>query len=223
VQRIKVQMATPQLVTRSLIAVMAAVQVMAMIGGSSAGGSSNRFAPDFAVWGPGVSDGEWWRMITAGFLHYGLLHILFNCWALYAMGGAVESALGRWRYLGLFVVSVLGGSAGSLLLEPGALAAGASGGVFGVMAAGVIATRKAGIPFNASGYGPTLLMNFVLTFAIPGISIGGHAGGAAVGGLAGLLLFAHVRRRNDAKKDMAALVILAVLCLAVGVFAAGRA
>jgi membrane associated rhomboid family serine protease len=216
-------MATPQLVTRSLIAIMAAVQVMSMMGGDGTTSSSNRFAPEFAVWGPGVADGEWWRMITAGFLHFGLLHILFNCWALYAMGGAIENALGRWRYLGLFLVSVLGGSAGALLLEPGAYSAGASGGVFGVMAAGVVATRKAGIPFNASGYGPTLVMNFVLTFAVPGISVGGHAGGAAVGALAGFMMFAQLRRRNDAKKDAAALVILAILCVAIGVIAAGRA
>jgi membrane associated rhomboid family serine protease len=213
------------LATQGLIAVMAAVQVVAMAGGSSGGvglGSGNRLAGDWALFGPSVNDGEWWRLVTAGFLHYGLLHILFNCFALWNLGGMIEGLLGKTRYLGLFLVSVLGGSAGALLLSPNALTAGASGGVFGVMAAGVVATRRAGIPFNASGYGPTLVMNIIFTFSIPGISIGGHAGGAVAGAAAGALMFTNVRTRNAAARDAAALIGLAVLFAAIGIVAAAR-
>lgn len=225
-QRMRVRLAQPAIVTQALIAVMAAVQVVSLMGGGSSGvglGSDNRLADDWALWGPAVRDGEWWRLLTAGFLHYGLLHILFNCWALWALGRTIESVLGRVRYLGLFVVSVLGGSAGALLLSPNALTAGASGGVFGILAAGVVVSRRAGIPFNASGYGPTLVMNIIITLTIPGISIGGHAGGAIAGALAATAMVTDVRRRNRPGRDAAAIVVLAVVFVAVAVAAAARA
>lgn len=224
-QRAKLRMAQPMLATQALIAIMAAVQAMAMLGGSSSGvglGSSNRLASDFALFGPAVKDGEVWRLVTAGFLHYGLIHILFNCWALWAMGGTLESLLGKTRYVGLFLVAVLGGSAGALLMSPYALTAGASGGVFGVMAAGLVASRRAGIPFNASGYGPTLVMNIIITFTIPGISIGGHAGGAVAGALCGAALFTNVRKRNDPRRDALAIVGIGVLCIIIAIAAAAR-
>ncbi len=166
---------------------MVAVQVVAMTGSRSAGiglGSDNRLAADWALWGPAVRNGEWWRLVTAGFLHYGLLHIFFNCWALWALGRGIESLLGRWRYVGLFLVSVLGGSAGALLMSPNALTAGASGGVFGILAAGVVISRRGGHPVQRQRLRPTLVMNIIITFTIPGISVGGHAGGAVAGALA---------------------------------------
>jgi membrane associated rhomboid family serine protease len=213
-------MAQPAIATKLLLAIMAAVQVVAMMGGGSAGvdlGSSNRLARDWALFGPFVRDGEWYRLLTAGFLHYGLIHILFNGFALWNLGQTLESLLGKGRFLGLFIVAVLGGSAGALLFSPTALTAGASGGVFGVMAAGLIATQRAGIPFNASGFGPTLVMNIIITFTIPGISIGGHGGGAVAGALAGFVLFRQLRKRNDVRHDAAALIGLGVLFVALGI------
>ena len=92
-------------------------------------------AGDLAIYGPSIEDGEWWRLVTGAFVHSGLLHIGFNAYLLWFLGGALERYAGTVRLLAIFFVSVLWGSAGALLLEPDAATVGASGGVFGLMAA----------------------------------------------------------------------------------------
>jgi membrane associated rhomboid family serine protease len=180
----------------------------------------------FGVDGPDVANGEWWRLLTAGFLHYGLIHLGMNSWAMWNVGQALERSLGRWRFLSLFVVSVLGGSAGSILLDGNALAAGASGGLFGFFAAGFMGSRAKGVPFGASGWGPTLLLNMVFTLTIPGISIGGHAGGAVAGAICGYVLMGRrsligTKASRD-QQDILVLVGVGLLAVVIALLAAYR-
>jgi membrane associated rhomboid family serine protease len=172
----------------------------------------------FASNGPdmGVANGEWWRLITSGFLHFTILHIGFNMYILWQLGHSLEPALGTWKFIGLYVVSLLGGSFGALLLTPFGLTGGASGAVFGLATAATIASRQRGIPFNAS-WGPTLLINLVITFAIPRISIGGHIGGMIFGGIAGALLMHPRLRDKDARRDLAMLIGLSAVAVVLAI------
>src|ERR1700704_3281575 len=90
----------------------------------------------------GVANGEWWRLITAAFLHYGPLHLGMNMFSLYFVGSILEQIVGRWRYLLLYLVSGLAGSAGALVVTPNAPTAGASGAIFGVLGALFILERR---------------------------------------------------------------------------------
>ena len=138
-----------------------------------------------------VASGEVWRIFTAGFLHApgNPLHLLFNMFALYILGGLLEPAVGRLRFALIYLVSLLAGSFGALLLQPTGFTIGASGAVFGMMSAAIVVMRNRGISPMESGLGIWLGLNLAITFLIPGISIGGHIGGLVGGGLAALLLF----------------------------------
>lgn len=173
-------------VTVTLVAVNVALFVLSMSGGNIASG--NRLAPDLALFGPAVAAGEWYRLITAGFLHYGLLHVGFNMYILYQLGQQLEVSLGKVRFALLYLTALLGGSFGALLISPNALTAGASGAVFGLMGALAMQLRSRGINVLQTSIGSLLIMNLVLTFAIRGISIGGHLGGLVAGAVAGFLL-----------------------------------
>ena len=141
-----------------------------------------------------LDDGEWWRLVTAGFVHFGLLHVAMNMLLLFQLGRMLEPALGSARFALLYAVSLLGGSAGAVLLSPDALTGGASGAVFGLMAAAVVGVRgRGGNPF-ATGLGATFAINIVITLAIPGISIGGHFGGAIAGAACGAAMLPPARR-----------------------------
>ena len=175
--------------TGTLIAlnVLAYIAEMAQgVGVRGVGGSS--IVQDGAVFGPAVADGEWWRMITGGFLHAGLIHIGFNMYLLWIIGGALERYAGPGRTLAIYFSAVLWGSAGALLFSPDALTVGASGGVFGLMAAVYLLERQRGVALLGSTVGMLLLINLVITFVLPGISIGGHLGGILGGAAAGFIL-----------------------------------
>src|ERR671934_241168 len=90
----------------------------------------------------GVAHGQWWRLITAAFLHYGPIHLGLNMLALYWIGTPVETYLGRWRYLLLYLVSGLAGSAGALVVTPTSPTVGASGAIFGILGAALILERQ---------------------------------------------------------------------------------
>ncbi len=172
----------------------------------------------------GVGEGEWYRMITSGFLHYGLIHLLVNMYALWILGQAVEQMAGRTRFGLIYATSLAAGSLGALVLSPGALTAGASGAIYGLMGAIFIAQRAQGIPFRNSPLLPVLGINLLLTFGLGGISIGGHLGGLAGGALAGWILLDLARQRRDlppwAPQALCGAVIVA--CLVGGVvFASG--
>jgi membrane associated rhomboid family serine protease len=132
----------------------------------------------------------WYRLVTSGFLHFGLVHIGLNMFFLYILGPMLEPTLGRVRFLLLYLASLLGGSLGVVLLDNGGISAGASGAVFGLMSAAAVGQWRRGINPMSTGIGATLLLNLVITFAIPGISIGGHLGGAGAGAICGAVMLA---------------------------------
>ena len=183
-------LATRPRITVALIAVSVALFVPSL----AAGGGFDSAGPDLvgrlALHGPDVADGEWWRLVTSGFLHFGLIHLGFNMVLLYQLGSMLEPALGPVRFAALYATALLTGSFGALLLQPGARTAGASGAVFGLMAAAFLGMRRRGIDPMQSGIGGLLGINLLLTFVIPGISIGGHLGGLAGGAAAAAVLFA---------------------------------
>jgi membrane associated rhomboid family serine protease len=140
----------------------------------------------------GVSEGEWWRLLTAAFLHYGPLHLGMNMLVLWFIGPALEEYLGHGRYALLYLVSGLAGSAGALTWSPNALTVGASGAIWGLMGAALILEWRKIYVFGGQALG-LVVFNLAITFLIPGISIGGHAGGLVGGGVAALA-FIYLRR-----------------------------
>jgi membrane associated rhomboid family serine protease len=192
VRKVAASRADEPMLTYVLIGIIALVQLGAMASGANATGSEfggSDLISDGAVSRPAVADGEIWRLLTSGFLHAGLLHLAFNGFALYVLGTMLEPAIGRLRFAIIFFVSLLAGSFGALLVEPQALTVGASGAIFGLMGAAIVFMRNRGINPMESGLGLWLGINLVFTFAIPGISIGGHIGGLVGGALAAALMF----------------------------------
>lgn len=192
VRKIATSRADEPMLTYILTGIIVLVQLGAMASGANATGSQfggSQLITDGAISRPSIADGELWRLVTAGFLHAGLLHLMFNAFALYVLGSMLEPAIGRVRFAIIFFVSLLAGSFGALLLEPDGLTVGASGAIFGLMGAAVVIMRNRGINPMESGLGLWLGINLLFTFAIPGISIGGHLGGLAGGVLAALLMF----------------------------------
>lgn len=104
---------------------------------------------------------------------------------LWQLGQLLEPALGEWRFTLLYFASMFGGAAGALLLTPDGLTGGASGAVFGLMAAAAVGLQQRGVNPMRTGIGSTLILNLLITFMIPGISIGGHVGGALTGAAVG--------------------------------------
>jgi membrane associated rhomboid family serine protease len=175
-----------------IIGICVALQLGQMASGASATGSSfggSGVINNFALDAPDVANGEVYRLVTAGFLHAGLFHLLFNMYALWILGTLLEPAVGRVRFLLIYFVSLLSGSFGALLVTPDARTVGASGAVFGLMGAGVMVMRARGIDPMQSGLPLWIGINLVFSFAVPGISVGGHIGGLIGGALAAVALF----------------------------------
>ena len=149
----------------------------------------HQISADGALYGPAVAAGDWWRPITGGFLHANLFHIGFNMFLLYQLGMLLEPAVKRWGFGVLYVMSLLGGSFLTLILDNDAVTIGASGAVFGLMGATFVAMRSRGINPFQTGIGPLILINLVFTFAVPGISIGGHIGGLITGAIGAWILW----------------------------------
>jgi membrane associated rhomboid family serine protease len=134
-----------------------------------------------ALFGPLVSEGEWYRLITSGFIHGTPLHVGFNMVLLYFLGRLLEPALGTPRFVFLYFASLLAGSFGALLLDPNAVSYGASGAVFGLAGATFVVARGRGMDALAGQIGFLIVINLLFTFAYPHISVGGHLGGLAAG------------------------------------------
>ena len=131
----------------------------------------------------GVAQGDYWRLITAAFLHYGPFHLLLNMLALYWFGSLLEQRIGSGKFLLLYLVSGLAGSAGALLLNPLRPTVGASGAIFGVLGAGFVLERQRDYVFGGSALG-VIVLNLVFTLSFSNsISVGGHIGGL-IGGAA---------------------------------------
>ena len=190
VRRASFARTTDALVTKTLIGINVVVYLMELATGASLTGTGGTVFEKGALFVGnefiGLAAGEWWRLVTAGFLHAGIIHIGFNMLLLWWFGSELERGLGRLRFLAIYFVSLLAGSAGAILLDPQVATVGASGAVFGLFGAAFILERQAGIT-----RGPAftiIVFNLVLSFLLPGISIGGHIGGLVGGALCMLAL-----------------------------------
>jgi membrane associated rhomboid family serine protease len=168
-----------------------------------------------ALIGAAISvDGDWYRLVTAMFLHASLLHLAFNMIALYWLGTIVEQALGSSRFLLLYFVSGIAGSAGALALSnPFAVTVGASGAIYGILGALLVLEYRATGTFAGPALG-LIVINLALSFAIPNISIGGHLGGLA-GGILATFALAHFRYTQPRSLGPALVVLIAVASVVV--------
>ncbi len=186
--RVNLAMGTPY-VTYTLVAINILMYLVASPG-------SNTWE-DMGIWGVGIDLlGERHRIVTGAFVHGSVMHVGFNMLLLYQLGTALERLLGIGRFIGVFSVSLLGGSFGVLLLSQGDdFTVGASGAVFGLMAAFALILRSRGGDIWASGIGSLIVINLLITFIIPNISIGGHLGGLIAGAASGWMLDVGDRNR----------------------------
>ena len=163
--------------------------------------------------------------MSGGFLHASLLHIAFNMYFVYFLGNMLEPAIGKLRFGALYIVSLLGGSLGALLLSFNSPTVGASGAAFGLLAGAIILMRSRGINPMESGLVMLLVLNLGITFILPGISVGGHVGGIIAGGMAALLLFeVGEKQRGMRQAALGATVLLgAVLAVVCVVYSRSRA
>jgi membrane associated rhomboid family serine protease len=178
---------TGSLVTKVLIAINVGVFLINLAQGADLSRNGGDLFVRGLLFGPVVADGEWWRLLTAAFLHGSVLHIGMNMLMLWWIGAPVEEALGRVRFLALYLVSALAGSAGALIFAPQAFTVGASGAIFGILGAALVFERQRNFVLGGSALS-IIVLNLVLTFAVPNISIGGHIGGLVGGALCGLAL-----------------------------------
>ncbi|MBV8927511.1 MAG: rhomboid family intramembrane serine protease [Mycobacteriaceae bacterium] len=137
---------------------------------------------ELVLWAPAVADGALYRLLTSAFMHYGVIHLLFNMWALWLVGPPLEAWLGRLRFITLYGLSALGGAVFVYTLAPLNVAtAGASGAVFGLFAATFVVGRRLNLDVRWAA--ALIVINLVITFAQPGISWQAHIGGLITGAL----------------------------------------
>jgi membrane associated rhomboid family serine protease len=168
---------------------------------------------------PGIPDGlpgQWYRLVSSGFLHYGIFHLAFNMYALYMLGQTLEPMLGRLRFAMVYFACLLGGSAGALLLQPHGLHGGASGAVFGLFGLIMVGYIQRGINPLTTSLGGVLIINVLLSFR-PGISFGGHVGGAVAGAICGLVMMAPAQRRVAEKWTYITPILVGLASIAVAV------
>lgn len=205
----KVAGETP-VITYTLIAVNLVMFVLQL--------ASGRLESELTLWPPAVADGQYYRLVTSAFLHYGIAHILFNMYALYVIGPSLERLLGRVRFGALYGLSALGGSVLVYLLSPlNTATAGASGAVFGLFGAVFVVSRR--LNLDVKWVIGLIVLNVVFTFAAPLIGAGaiswqGHLGGLIAGGLvAAGFVYAPRQQRNLVQAAVAGglLVLFGVL------------
>ena len=163
----------------------------------------------------GIAAGEWWRLVTAMFLHYGVLHLLLNMMLLWQLGSYLEEKLGPVRFLALYLLAGLGGNvAAYVVADQNQPAAGASTAIFGIVLAAIVVNRR--LRLDTSQLIPLLVINLLFTFSVPNVSVPGHLGGLVAGGLAAFALaYAPARNRSriQAIGCSALLVVLLVIAL----------
>lgn len=158
----------------------------------------------------GVAAGEWYRLVTAMFLHYGVLHLLMNMYALWIMGRELEAVLGRLRFVGLYLLAGLGGNVAAYLFSaPNAATAGASTAVFGLMAAVFVVLKR--LRRDVTPIVPIIVINVIFTFAVANISVAGHLGGLVTGAAAAVVLAYAPRERRDLVQRIGCAAIFVLL------------
>lgn len=200
-------------VTKALIVINFAIYLVGAVQGAGLNSPGGSLYEKFWLDAYDVHNGGWWRLITTAFLHANIIHIGFNMFALWVIGAPVEQYLGRVRFLSLYLVAGLAGSAGALLQTP-FITVGASGAIFGILGAMLIlewqATGKLG------GQAMTLIViNLAFSFTFSGISWGGHVGGL-IGGILATLAFARWGRGHAAYGRIGLGGALGLVLIAVG-------
>ena len=182
-------------ITKALIAINVAKYLLGAVQGAGLNNPGGRIYAALWLDAYDVHNGGWWRLITTAFLHANVLHIAFNMLALWWIGAPVEQYLGRARYVGLYFVAGLAGSAGALLQTP-FVTVGASGAIFGILGAMLILEYQATgrLTGNAMTW---IVINLVLSFTLSAISWGGHVGGL-IGGILATLAYARFGRGHVA-------------------------
>ena len=201
----------------TLTYILIGINVIAGIGslyGGNVGTEGGSLTDAWAISRSDIAAGDYWRILTNGFVHVGIFHLAFNMLALWILGSLLEPELGRLRFGLVYFVSLLCGSLGVLLLS-GASSAGASGAVFGLMGSALVLFRARGLSLLESGLGIWLGLNLLLTFTIPNISIGAHIGGL-IGGIIATFLLEGLGAKGRIPMQAAE-----ILCGAVGVAAVG--
>lgn len=206
-------------ITSALIAINIVVFIATSAGGlnfASGGGTSSLFQK-WALIPPATAHGQYYRLVTSMFLHFNVLHILFNMFALYQIGPILEVRLGRWRYLALYFLAGIGGSVLTMLNGPLAEeAAGASGAIFGLFAAFYIMARRENL--QTGSIVATIAINLALSFSFSNeIDWRGHVGGLIVGG-AIMAIFAYAPNIPQRfQVQVAGVAIIAVLLAALAI------
>ena len=178
---------TTALVTKGLIALNVLIYVITAVQGNGINSPGGSLFAKWVLYGPAVANGDWWRLITSAFLHANLIHIAFNMYFLWFVGSAVESALGRGRFIAVYLISGLAGSAGALVFTPTSPTVGASGALFGLLGAALVLERQRSYVLGGSA-AALILINLILSFSLSNISVGGHIGGLIGGILCALVL-----------------------------------
>ncbi len=178
---------TTALVTKGLIALNVLIYVVTAVQGNGINSPGGSLFAKWVLYGPAVANGDWWRLITSAFLHANLIHIAFNMYFLWFVGSAVESALGRGRFIAVYLISGLAGSAGALVFTPTSPTVGASGALFGLLGAALVLERQRSYVLGGSA-AALILINLILSFSLSNISVGGHIGGLIGGILCALVL-----------------------------------
>jgi membrane associated rhomboid family serine protease len=207
------------IVTKILVVANVVIYLITVAQGGGLNDPGGSLFYKWALYGPAVQHGDWWRLITSAFLHGGLLHIIFNMLALWWLGAPVEMVLGKVRYLGLYFVSGLAGATGALIANPTSVTVGASGAIFGLLGAGLILEYQA-TGSLAGNYLTLIVINLAISFAVPGISVGGHLGGL-VGGIVTTLAFTRGGRMREQKIqpfDLATVLLVGAIAVGIAYF-----
>jgi membrane associated rhomboid family serine protease len=218
--------------TRALIMINVAVFIAETAAGAPLGGGGGGTVWNHgALFGPALTANnpfpiytgthEYWRLVTAGFLHDGILHIAINMVSLYFVGSALEPAIGRVNFVFVYFASLLAGSFGALLFTPQAPVVGASGAIFGIFGALIVMARARGISIWQSGLGMVLVLNLVLSVTYAGISLGGHLGGLVGGLITGWLIVEVGERRRQQAMALLGCVIVGAASVAGAIAVAG--
>jgi len=220
--------------TRTLVA----INVLVMIASTIAGGPKALFGSGgwfgllgdetpVTVWGEvlgyasytaggpvhGIAAGEWWRLGTAMFLHYGALHLLLNMSVLWQLGRYLEEKLGPLRFAALYLLAGFGGNVAAYLFTPqNQPAAGASTAIFGLVIAMIVINRR--LRLDVTRLIPMLVVNLLFTFSVPNISVAGHLGGLAVGGIVAVILAYAPQNRRAQVQAIGCTAVFALLIVA---------
>ncbi len=173
--------------TKTLVAINVVIYLITAAQGGGLNAPGGKLFNNWVLFGPAVANGDWWRLFTSAFLHASLIHIGFNMYFLWFVGSAVEQALGRGRFLLIYFVSALAGSAGALVLTPRTPTVGASGALFGLLGAALILERQRNYVLGGSALA-LIVINLILSVTLSNISLGGHLGGLIGGVLCTLVL-----------------------------------